>query len=1065
MAARCPNCGNLNSEGSKFCSSCGHGLGLPTKGQCPECGTLNSPSNIFCDKCGARLFPARSEMDAKGDESPVRGLSLPSKEPSEDDVPDWLDQLRSSFGEPEGEGVSPDEPGPAPSGDEMPDWLRAAGLSGGSGAASSGSDLDDLPDWLPDEATDADAPTLVPSGDDIEPGELPDWLQQLRPREAARDEGAPGPTPSPVSSDEAEPADLPDWLQRMRPQDESVPEEVEPVVSPPREVDALDSTDLPDWLRSIQPEEEARVEGPPVPVPPPREVGALDSADLPAWLRSIEPEEEAPDQEAAELTPAPAGEAAGPSDLPDWLRNMGPEEEAPDQEAAEPTPVPAGGAAGPSDLPDWLREIQAPEEAPDEEAAEPTPVPAGEAAGPSDLPDWLRAIQSKEEALEAELAEGAPGVLPKEPEPSVPTLASDELEDWLEGMQDQERAAPDLEAPADEEMAEMGELPAWLQEFALVGDESDMPGLAPAAPLILDGEGPEAEPTPEQRPAKAPRLPSPAEVSALEDWLGETAQPVEEKAAPTKALGGTGPLVPPELPEWLAAVSESAEDELPGWLAQEEETDTLLKPDTGELKPPPVAPLPSWLTDEDAGVPVTREEIAELPTQPEAGLAPAELPDWLRMPPAAGRPGTGELAGRAAFLADLDAIDMAAAPAAGVDIEAAEIERLGLVQAEIPDWLQALRPQEVRERPPPVEEVEELEPVEMGGFLDGVRGALKARSEVSIIPTRQVLLKFAPTEQQRAHAQVLEQIVHAGPSPVPDVAQIRRPKAWLERLVIPILLLAAILLPAWMGNPLQGFVGEEVGSQQVIDTYNLLELELSSDSVVAVVAFDYTPAEAAELNPVSAVFMRHMMDRGAKILAVSTAPTGPELAQGVLEESAGDRVYGDDYLNLGYIPGGAAGLQAFANNPWSLFSGTDYPGRFETGRTAPAAAGLGDSLADVDILLILTADRDDLIGWVEQVGRLEEMQKVEIVAGTSASLEPWAQPYFLSRIDGVVSGIPGAAQYEQRLDPHESAQLTDSALYLRDSQLLGLGVSVILITVGLLWGIGYGLVSRRRRDG
>jgi hypothetical protein len=1054
MAARCPNCGNINSEGSKFCSSCGHKLGPVTKGQCPECGTLNSPSNIFCDKCGARLSPVQPGKGGRGDESSVRGLSLPSKEPSEEDLPDWLDQLRSGFGEPEEEGVSPDEPVPAGSGDDVPDWLRAAGLAGGGGAASSGSDLDDIPDWLGDEIPDADTPTSVPSEGDIEPGELPDWLQQLRPQEAARDEEPAGPAMSPAGDDELEPAELPDWLQAMRPPDETAAEE--PSVSPPREVDALDSADLPEWLRSIEPEEEAPIRETAEPVPPPREVDALDSADLPEWLRSIEPEE------AAEPIPVPAGEeAAGPEDLPDWLQSIEPEEE-----AAEPIPVSAGEeAVGPAELPDWLRELQSEEGPSDEEVAEPTPAPSGEeAAGPAELPDWLREIQSREEALEAELAEGAPELFPEKPETGIPAPVSDEL-DRLEGVAEPE-PAPELEPSADEEMAEIAELPAWLQEFALEGDESETPELAPAAPLLLDEERPEAEPTPEKRPPKAPRLPSPAEVSALEDWLGETAQPAEEQAAPTKALGGTGPLAPPELPEWLTVVAESAEDELPDWLAQEE-PDTLLKPDTGELKPPPAAPLPSWLTDEDAGLPVTKEEVAELPTPPEAGLAPAELPDWLRMPPSgvAGKPGTGELAGREAFLEDLDAIGMAAAPAAGIDLEAVDMESLGLVQAEIPEWLQALRPKEVPERPARAEEAEELEPAEIGGFLDGIRGALEARSEVSMVPARQVLPKFAPTEQQRAHAQLLEQIVHAGPSPVPDVAQIRRPQAWLERLVIPILLLAAILLPAWMGNPLQGFMGEETSSQQVIDTYNLLELELSSGSALAVVAFDYNPAEAAELNPVSTVFIRHMMDRGAKILAVSTAPTGPELAQSVLEESAGSRVYGEDYLNLGYIPGGAAGLQAFANNPWSLFSGTDYAGRVETGRAAPAAAGLGDSLAEVDILLILTADRDDLVGWVEQVGRLEAMQGVGIVAGTSASLEPWVQPYFPGQIGGVVSGIPGAAQYELRLDLHEGAQLTGGPVYLRDSQLLGLGVAIVLIALGLLWGVGYGLVSRRRRDG
>lgn len=1182
MPLRCSNCGHLNAEDGKFCNSCGHRLSPPTRGLCPECGELNLPSNIFCDKCGARLAPARAAREEKGEESSVRGLSLPSREPSEEPIPNWLEQIRSGLGPTEADTASLDEPGPDSPGDEPPDWLA------------------DAP-W------DDDEPTLVPSDADIEPGEVPDWIQQLRPPELDREErlsGAaeiePEPDVSPeIKGDEAGPsekagalglepedmeafdtAELPDWLRDIARQDE-VSEEIEAepaeAVRQPADADALDTDDLPAWLQDISradetPAEERSEEAGAAPepqevdafdtgelpawlrdvageevepeeaevAPEPREVDAFDTGDLPEWLRVIVDRDEVPQKtEPAEAAPTPepaAEEAIEPDHLPQWPKTVETQLEASDEKAApepeprevdafdtgdlpgwlrdivggeaeseEPEPEEAEAApqAAPEprdvkatdtgDLPEWLREDEAadekepgpalesladetPEEVEipqwlrevrprvvmgqegDEEAAEPSEAASLEQAG---LPDWLPEIQPTEEALEADVPEESLDASKELDEATIPELEAEgalvpeSVSDQAEGDLTLEQAQPDL-----------AELPDWLREYSLGGEEFDAPGLAPATPLIPDEQAGEKELTAREPPAEEHRLPSESERSVLAEWLGEMAQPVEDPAARSVAEGGTGPLAPAELPDWLAAVTTPAEHQLPDWLTTDVVTEAELDQGEGELRPLPSATLPSWLTDEDVGLSLTQEEAAQLLEPSEAGRGAGALPDWVRTGRAvAGKPGTGTSGERAAFLADLEAIDLAAISSAGAETETDEIAALGLAQAEIPDWLEALRPQQARDgrtRAP----VEELEPIERGGILDGIRGALGVRSEVLIAPVRKARRKFEPTEQQLAHAQIMEQIVHAGPAPVPELVKRRRPQVWLEQTIIPILLLAAILLPAWNGNPLLGLIGAEARSEQAIATFNTLEDALGSGSATVVVAFDYTPAESAELNSVSTAFLRHMMNHGAKIVTLSTEPTGAEIAQDVLARSAGDLNYGEDYLNLGYLPGGATGLQLLANDPWSLFSGADYPRRFRAAKGAPASAGLEDSLADVDVLLILTASRDDLVAWVEQVGRLDEMQEVTLVAGTSASLAPWVQPYLSSQVvDGAVSGVPEAAQYEQQLDQEQGAELTDSATVVRDGQLMGLGVSVVVIALGLLWGVGHWLVLGRQRDG
>lgn len=49
---KCPKCGTLNSEDSRYCGHCGNSL--PEKIRC-ECGKYNSLENNFCNACGSQL--------------------------------------------------------------------------------------------------------------------------------------------------------------------------------------------------------------------------------------------------------------------------------------------------------------------------------------------------------------------------------------------------------------------------------------------------------------------------------------------------------------------------------------------------------------------------------------------------------------------------------------------------------------------------------------------------------------------------------------------------------------------------------------------------------------------------------------------------------------------------------------------------------------------------------------------------------------------------------------------------------------------------------------------------
>lgn len=54
---KCPNCGNSNAVGAKFCINCGTELNV-----CPKCGSSNIPSDSkFCPDCGYQIHEEPSK--------------------------------------------------------------------------------------------------------------------------------------------------------------------------------------------------------------------------------------------------------------------------------------------------------------------------------------------------------------------------------------------------------------------------------------------------------------------------------------------------------------------------------------------------------------------------------------------------------------------------------------------------------------------------------------------------------------------------------------------------------------------------------------------------------------------------------------------------------------------------------------------------------------------------------------------------------------------------------------------------------------------------------------------
>jgi hypothetical protein len=205
-----------------------------------------------------------------------------------------------------------------------------------------------------------------------------------------------------------------------------------------------------------------------------------------------------------------------------------------------------------------------------------------------------------------------------------------------------------------------------------------------------------------------------------------------------------------------------------------------------------------------------------------------------------------------------------------------------------------------------------------------------------------------------------------------------------------------------------------------------------------------------ELHLQAEAVLRHLARNEAQIITIGLTPEGAGLAQQALDDvwSAEDYRAGEGYVNLGYLPGEAVGIRSLEFLPREFRQWT-----FD-GRELSDVPALGDdedfALSDMSLIIVLTGNVNNMRWWVEQTTALEEEadKELHLVAGVSAAIEPLVRPYYdmeNAQIDGLMVGLPGAADYERSLD------LSDGPAHTRlNGQLVGRLAVLALIVLGML---------------
>jgi hypothetical protein len=733
--------------------------------------------------------------------------------------------------------------------------------------------------------------------------------------------------------------------------------------------------------------------------------------------------------EAGEI---PSRSSAGDSEanLPDWLESLR------QFESPESVSDTSQGAES-----DWLAGLRDQSALGEGETTEPEERENGKEALPEGEPDWLSRISSQQEDQQAQEPAETPDWLSAAEKPA-PDVGITTPPDWF--PQEQEQQAVPAES-----------LPDWLSDFS-PPPAGGQPETAEPDWLSSDRFAPtvpEAEPTGPSK-AEAPESQLPDWLSQKEtegpDWLSQ-GEPVISSVAPSEPEAEKE-----ELSDWLSGLGKG----VPDWLSEKEPEAPAAASTEAEVEKPASEELPDWLAGIDEG-PKAAEEGAGLPAWMAEEKTPSAEPDWLKemeaTPPETPLEGIGavesvEVEPAVPFITEEQGAEIEPAfgealptwlteAAAKEALEAAppkEEEAAGLTPASLPSWLEAMRPVEMVGAATGLGEGVDTQ-VEGAGPLSGLKGVLPAEPDISIVRKPPAYsAKLRVSEAQQAHADLLSQLMKAEAeiSPIPG-RPIISPQHVL-RIAIAIILILSILLPIVLGIPqfnLPQFTTETSSTSQLVG-------ELPPGAPV-LLAIDYQPGLSGEMDAATGAIVDHIMIKGAFLTLVSSLPTGPVQAEHLLAKvnQAGNHQYSApvQYINLGFVPGGPAGLLGFAEDPRkvipSALSGEPTWEKEPLSRIT--------SLADFAMVVVATEDPDTARAWIEQVQ--PTLNTTPMILVVSAQAEPLVRPYYQAtprQIQGMVSGLVSGVAYENML-----GRSGNTVAYWAPFS-MGMLVAVLLILVG-----------------
>ena len=227
----------------------------------------------------------------------------------------------------------------------------------------------------------------------------------------------------------------------------------------------------------------------------------------------------------------------------------------------------------------------------------------------------------------------------------------------------------------------------------------------------------------------------------------------------------------------------------------------------------------------------------------------------------------------------------------------------------------------------------------------------------------------------------------------------------IDRRVIFLFMALAITIPLLISPEFPEFP-----TQMVIDTFKVVD-ELPQGSMI-MMPFDYDPASEPEIQPMATALLRHCFENNLRVYIVALWPIGQNMAEDTLTKLLSEypnKIYGKDYVNLGYKSGNQGVINVILTDIQKLFP-TDVNNTSLD--QIPMMKGV-KNLKDFDLIINFSAGFPGLKEWV-QFGA--DPAGIKIIGGSTAVQAPLLYPYIPHQLNGLLGGLKAAAEYEECLD-------------------------------------------------
>lgn len=277
----------------------------------------------------------------------------------------------------------------------------------------------------------------------------------------------------------------------------------------------------------------------------------------------------------------------------------------------------------------------------------------------------------------------------------------------------------------------------------------------------------------------------------------------------------------------------------------------------------------------------------------------------------------------------------------------------------------------------------------------------------------------------------------------------------IDRRIIYLILTVLIILPFFMPFKIPQNIMPQ--TQRLFD---FIESIPPHDEAV-IISFDYTPQTMPETHPMALAILKHCFARHIPVIGLSFDPQAPGLAVDafatVVEEinrTAMSRedslIYGEDFVYLGWKSGRIAALLDMGESIAEVFPRDHFRNSVDS---FPLIQRI-HNYKKVAIAIILSG-ADYPQDWILYP---QSRYGVKVGAGLTAVMAPKYYPFLQTgQFSGMMSGMKGAAEYENLIVEHGYAQELGSAETGMNSQSM---IHLLIIIFILFGNIGY-FFSRR----